>query len=321
MNFSQPIPHATQLPVPVPLPVRYTNCYTIDAEDGVVIVDAGMDTPDARDTWSQFIGHTGLDKRRVLGLFVTHFHPDHLGLAHWLSERVEAPVIMMHGEAQYIEKLRALRSDAGIRTFYGQHGVPDVIIDHWIALDRAFQEAVTLPSTVKTVHDHETWSLGNTTLEFLEQGGHTAHQGLVHLHEANALLTGDQVLARITPNVSLWPDGVANPLADYVSSLRDLTQLSHPLGLPAHEAAIPDVNQRVQELLTHHDQRNLKVMGFLQEGPALAYNLTRRLFQRPLDDYQLRFAVGETLAHMEFLKSEGRIGTFRRGDLLMYEKV
>lgn len=325
MNLLQPISRVTGLKVPVPLPVHYTNCYIIDTQDGYIVVDTGMDSMAAKGEWEAFIRQTDLDHSTVRLLFVTHFHPDHLGLAQWLSDRWRCPVTMMKGEAEFAGTLRSPErspeEDARTQAFYRVQNVPDAIINNWLTLDQAFRKTVTIPSVFETVTDGENKTIGAVELTFLEQGGHTGHQGLVYLPQQNALLTGDQVLARITPNVSLWPLGPTNPLQDYMTSLTRLLTLPHPLGLPAHESIIDDVNVRVTEILSHHERRNQKLLSFLHEGPAAAYDLTRRLFSRPLDDYQLQFAIGETLAHLEFLRAQERIAATQSDARIVYELV
>ncbi len=323
MKISRPLPHITQLLVPVPLPVHYTNSYVIDTENGYIIVDAGMDTAEARRVWEDFIADTKIDQATVRFIFITHFHPDHMGLAHWLSARLRAPIAMMGEEAQFAHNYAAhhQQSVERIREFYARHNVPDSLIDSWIALDRAFQETVTMPATIDPIQPEQTLRIGSMDLRFIEQGGHTGHQGLIYLPRQNVLVTGDQVLSRITPNVSVWPLGEKNPLASYLASLRRLLDLPHPLGLAAHEAIIPDVNRRVEQILEHHRQRNDKLIGLLSDSPKSAYELTRLLFQRPLDDYQVRFAIGETLAHLEFLKEEHQVGSTNHEGTLIYESL
>ncbi len=325
MNLSHPISQVTSLQVPVPLPVHYTNCYVIDTQDGYIIVDTGMDTVTAKGAWEEFIQHGGLDPSTVRLLFVTHFHPDHLGLAQWLSDRLDCPVTMMKGEAEFTATFRnperSPQQRAQMQDFYRAHSVPDLIVKNWFALDGAFRQTMTVPPAFETVLDGEARTIGSVDLTFVEQGGHTAHQGLIYLPQHNVLLTGDQVLSRITPNVSLWPSGPTNPLADYITSLRQLLALPHPIGLPAHETIIDDVNTRVMEILTHHERRNQKLLELLRHGPTTAYDLTRRLFTRPLDDYQLQFAIGETLAHLEFLRIQQRVATQQPEAAIVYELV
>lgn len=324
MDVSYPMAQITQLKVPVPLPVHFTNCYVIDTKAGYVVVDAGMDTVEARNTWVEFIDKTALPRSAVQFIFITHFHPDHLGLAQWLSDRLDAPVAMMAGEAEFsmdYGRQRTADHIAQIESFYVHHGVPQVIVTHWIALDQAFSEAITVPHKFDMLADRQTRLIGSEKLLFIEQGGHTPHQGLLYLPDRNVLFTGDQVLSRITPNISLWPLGEPNPLGDYIASLDQLSRLPHPMGLPAHEAVIPNVNQRITELMVHHDLRSNKLIDCLTAGPLPAYELTKLLFTRPLDDYQLRFAIGETLAHLEWLKYQGRVKVDHQPPLWLYARV
>lgn len=312
-----------RIDVPVPLPVKHTHCYAVDTGAGWLVVDAGMDTPEAREEWDLALkrypleGHTGL-------IFVTHCHPDHIGLAAWLSDRLEAPVAMMSGDADTAERYIRPKSDDEdrVRTFYHAHGVPDALVDGWIRLDQAFRRTLTLPTTIRRITDREIQTIGCVQFRFLEQGGHTDHQGLVFLAEEQILFTGDQVLSRITPNVSLWPNGEPNPLGRYLESLEYLKTLGPVRGLGAHENEIENVQERVGQLTRHHQTRNQDLLQILEEEPMDAYHVTPWLFsRRPLDDYQWRFALGETLAHLEYLVSTDEVARLHDGNLIRYQRV
>ncbi|MCL5116053.1 MAG: MBL fold metallo-hydrolase [Firmicutes bacterium] len=322
MPVTRITPHVVLLPVPVPLPVHHTNCYALDTEDGFILIDTGMDTPDARTAWQAYDAELGLHRNRVRLIFVTHFHPDHLGLAHWLSDRFEAPVAMMAGDADtaehYLDSPESL-TDETARNFYTAHGVPHDLLESWRKLDDAFHQTLSLPAVIERYHDGQTLNIGALRLQLIEQGGHTDHQGLVYLEDQNLLFTGDQVLARITPNVSRWPAGHSNPLDAYLNSLRMLLKLGHPQGLPAHEAMLDDVNVRIHELIAHHDRRNRDILGILGESPSSAYDLTPKLFRRNLDGYQFRFALGEALAHLEFLTQQDTVRVSQSHGIWIYE--
>lgn len=312
-----------RIDVPVPLPVKHTHCYAVDTGSGWLVVDAGMDTPEAREEWDQALkryplkGHTGL-------IFVTHCHPDHIGLAAWLSDRLEAPVAMMSGDADTAERYAHPKADDEnrARLFYHAHGVPEPLVEGWIRLDQAFRQTLTLPMSIRRTSDGEAQTLGSVGFRFLEQGGHTDHQGLVFLPEEQILFTGDQVLSRITPNVSLWPGGDPNPLGRYLESLEHLKALGPVRGLAAHEDEIKDVEERVRQLTWHHQSRNRDILAILETGPVDAYQMTPKLFsRRPLDDYQWRFALGETLAHLEYLVSQGEVKRLHDANHVRYQRV
>lgn len=310
MTIDYPAVGIARVPIPVPLPVETTNCYVLDSGDGLVIIDAGMDTPEARDAWDGAIRQLHLRETPVRGIFVTHFHPDHLGLAAWLSDRLEAPVRMIQGETETARQYLRPWTDGDwdqFRSFYTMHGLSREQTRAWWDLEQVFRHGLTMPAHVDPIHAGRTECLGGLRMAFLEQGGHTEHQGLVWLPERRILFTGDQVLARITPNVSVWPQSGANPLNEYLQSLHRLKALNAGLALPAHEAQIDHLNARIDVLFEHHRQRNERVLQLLTPGGQTGLELTHQLFDRPLHDYQLRFALGETLAHVEYLRHLGAV--------------
>lgn len=307
MVINQPLAHVSQLPIPVPLPVHYTNCYILETSEGMVLIDTGMDTPEARALWEQYLSHNPSPIRLII---VTHFHPDHLGLAFWLQQRVGAPVAMMRNEA-VAAQASVSEPDEHERqimtAFYEAAGVPRDLLGQWMDADRAFRSVVTLPSTWKLLDDGQILEFSSQRLVVMEQGGHTDHQGLIYLPQEKALFTGDQVLSRITPNVSLWPLRDPNPLNSYLTSLERLQNLGPILALPAHEAIIANLSQRIDELFLHHETRTTRLLELVQSQLQTAFELTQKLFTRPLNTYQMRFALGETLAHLAYLEHEGRI--------------
>lgn len=310
MTIDSPAVGIARVPIPVPLPVKTTNCYVLDSGDGLFIIDAGMDTPEARAAWEGAIRKLHLLETPVRAIFVTHFHPDHLGLAAWLSERLKAPVRMIQGEADTAHQYLGPWTDddwGQFRTFYTRHGLSLEQARAWWDLEQIFRQELTMPAHVDPIPPGQVDRLGTLSMVFLEQGGHTEHQGLVWLAESRILFTGDQVLARITPNVSLWPQSGANPLNDYLQSLDHLKALNARLALPAHEAPIDNLNARIDALFEHHRQRNERVLHLLKPGGQTGLELTHQLFDRPLHDYQLRFALGETMAHVEYLRQQGAI--------------
>jgi glyoxylase-like metal-dependent hydrolase (beta-lactamase superfamily II) len=130
------------------------------------------------------------------------------------------------------------------------------------------------------------------------------------------LLCGDAVLIKITPNISLWPHGRPNPLADFLQSLDLLATLRVDLALPGHGPLIRAFGERLAELRRHHDER-LGIMEQAADGSVTAFSICTAVFPTTvLSPHQLRFAMSETLAHLEYLVSVGRLerdgGTYRR---------
>jgi glyoxylase-like metal-dependent hydrolase (beta-lactamase superfamily II) len=125
--------------------------------------------------------------------------------------------------------------------------------------------------------------------------------------EDRLLICGDAVLIKITPNVSLWPHGQPDPLADFLRSLDTLSALDVGLALPGHGPLIHAFEQRLDELRAHHHQR-LEVVESAVEAGATAFAICARVFPTTvLSPHQLRFAMAETLAHLEYLVGVGRL--------------
>ena len=175
-----------------------------------------------------------------------------------------------------------------------------------------------LPSELVPLHDLQDVVLSNTTLKIFQQSGHTDHQAVIYDQAREVLFCGDQILSRITPNVSLWPNADPNPLASYLASLKSLKHIKVAQGLPAHEHLIDDLDARIDAIVAHHFERSEEILHLLDQ-PQTGYQVAQRLFKRPLNRYQMRFALSETLAHLEYLRLSSRIDR-EDSDLIVYHK-
>ena len=61
-----------------------------EMREGWTIVDSCVNRSEARKQWEQIFA-TQLEGLPVLRIIVTHMHPDHIGLAGWLSRHWDAP--------------------------------------------------------------------------------------------------------------------------------------------------------------------------------------------------------------------------------------
>lgn len=312
MDIRSPVPYVYQLPITVPFPVKVTNSYALDTGRGFLLIDFGMDGRLARREWQYYIDKLGLSSRTVRALFVTHFHPDHIGLSAWATEQFQAPLYLMNGEdLSFAEVRHGVFDRAAIirqADFWMSHGVPPNIAMQWHHAAKKMWSTVPCPSEMNPVVDGTEVTIGRFTFRVIEQRGHSPHQGVLYESHGNLLFTGDQILTRITPNVGLYSDsGDQNPLRAYLRSLDILMDLPDCLGLPAHEGLIASTHCRVEEIKAHHRQRSQQVKTLVVEHENSGYVLARQLFTRPLEGEQLRLALGETLAHLEFLRYRGHV--------------
>ncbi len=120
------------------------------------------------------------------------------------------------------------------------------------------------------------------------------------------MIAGDHLLPRITPAVGLYPESRPDPLGDYVASLERVVELAPRLALPGHGDPIADPAGRAREIVEHHRDRLDEAVAALAGAPRTGYELSYDLFPDDRGPGQRRFAVAETLSHLERLVVEGR---------------
>jgi glyoxylase-like metal-dependent hydrolase (beta-lactamase superfamily II) len=138
----------------------------------------------------------------------------------------------------------------------------------------------------------------------LELPGHA--DGHICLLRDGVLVAGDHLLGEITPTVGLYPESRPDPLADYLASLERTIELSPSLALPGHGEPVADPVSRAREIIDHHRRRLDEAAAALGPVPRTAYDVSVALFGENLDASGRRFALAETLAHLERLVREGR---------------
>ncbi|BBL79230.1 MBL fold metallo-hydrolase [Rubrobacter xylanophilus] len=295
-----------QLKLPVPFPLRFVSSYLFAGSGGWTVVDPGFDYPAAREVWEAAASGVGLDLGRgVERIVVTHLHPDHIGLARWLQERSGAPVLMLAREAEVARRVWDPERDLGeFVRFLVRNGM-----DEETARPTAGTTdlGIRVPEEIVPLNPGEKLRLGEVVARIIHTPGHSDYHFVLHDEERGMLVAGDQLLLKITPNIGLWPYTAPRPLRRYLSSIRELSGLSADLVLPGHGPLFHDLPGRVDELVSHHAQR-LEVMHAAFGGcPATPYEIARRVFPaEELSPHQLRFALAETLAHLEHLADEGR---------------
>ncbi len=309
-------PGLWSIPVPIPNnPLRYVLVYAIELSDGgVAIVDAGWNTDDAFDALSEGLAAAGGSISDVQAVLVTHIHPDHYGLAGRVREASGAWIGLHPADAvmlesrygntdQLVDEMLALMRDAGVP----EGKLPD------LALASIFLKSlVAMAAPDVLFEDGADLRLPGWTLRTIWTPGHSPGHTCFFSAERRLLLSGDHVLPRITPNISVHAQQFDNPLADYLDSLDKLRPLEPEEVLPAHEYRFADLESRLREIADHHEARLEEVESVLRDRPgSTAWAVTLRLrWSRPWEEIQSfmqRQANGETLAHLKVLELEGRV--------------
>ncbi|HET7478235.1 MAG TPA: MBL fold metallo-hydrolase, partial [Rubrobacteraceae bacterium] len=283
------------------------------------VIDPGFDYPPAREVWESKTAEIGLDlERDVARIIVTHLHPDHIGLVRWLEERSGAPVWMLEGE---IENARHVwdpdRGSEDFVRFLVRNGMDRETAEATAGTTRL---GIRLPERLNALHRDEEIELGSSAARVIHTPGHSDFHFVLHDEERRLLFAGDQLLLKITPNIGRWTYTAPHPLERYLDSIKGLRGMDVDLVFPGHGPLFHDLDGRIDELVLHHEER-LSVMHAAFDGePATPFEIARRVFADDLTHHQLRFALAETLAHLECLADEGR-AEYLDGDVVRYRAV
>lgn len=300
------------LRLPLPFRLDHVNVFLVEDGDGVAVVDTGIGDDATRAIWERLLAREARPITRVIG---THYHPDHVGMAGWLVERTGAPLLM--SQSDYLTALtiqlapEALEAEPW-RSFYQVHGLGQEAAEQLLTSGHRYLRMLTgLPRTFRRLIAGETLELGARRFKVLSGGGHAPEQIMLHCAEDNLLLVADQVLLRISPNVSVQAnDPWGDPLGIYLRSLASL-KAEIPAGtlvMPGHGLPFVGLHERIDELMAHHAARCEMVVEACRVRPLTAAALVPVVFGRTIDDpHQMGFALGEALAHANMLLRQSRL--------------
>lgn len=295
---------------PLPMALDHINVWAIEDGDGWAVVDTGVNTPDARAGWEAALAGP-LGGRPVTRVICTHMHPDHVGLAGWLAERFDAPLLM--SRLEYIT-MRMLVADSGpapdtAARFYRAVGWSDDQIESWRGRYGLFGKGVSRPpDSFVRMTAGETLEIGGASWRLVGGHGHSPEHICLWRVEDGVFISGDQVLPSISSNVSVWPtEPDADPLTDWLDSLEALRREVDPsvLVLPSHGLPFRGIHQRLDALARGHAVSLTRLLRSLKE-PKRAVDVFGSLFARPIGDGLLGMATGEALAHLNHLTAQGQ---------------
>ncbi len=302
----QVVPGVKWLRMPLPFAIGHINLWLLEDGDGWVIVDTGVCTEESQEVWDRTFAD-GMDGRRATRLIVTHLHPDHAGCAGWLAEKLDVELLMSREE--YL-LCRILVSDtgrpapqAGIR-FYKGAGYSQKALDIYQERFGTFGKYVSpLPESYRRLQDGDVLRIGANEWEVVVGRGHSPEHACLYCADLNLLISGDQLLPTISSNVSVHPtEPAANPLSDWMTSLRDLKEKTpeHVLVLPAHGKPFRGAHARLDQLIHEHDTGLAALLKTCKE-PKRAIDVFPALFKARITGSNLMFATGESIAHLNYL--------------------
>jgi glyoxylase-like metal-dependent hydrolase (beta-lactamase superfamily II) len=299
-------PGVHRVSIPLPFPPKEVAAWVIEGEDGAhTLVDTGMDTPGARGALLDGAGALGVTPASLAYVVLTHVHIDHYGLAGPVRAWSGAQVALHEREEalarRFVDDWPEDRK--GVAASFAAAGVPAEAVPALVAasdfihrLYPDFRPDVLLSGDRGPLPGGGGW-------EYILTPGHSPGHVVVYHPGRRILIAGDHVLPRISPNIGadLY---AADPLTDYVASLRRLRALEVDLVLPSHGEPFHDLRGRIDDILAHHEARNATLLGEM-DTPRTAWELTLAAFGA-LPPENLLHAFRETLAHLASLETDGR---------------
>ncbi|MGQ8874876.1 MBL fold metallo-hydrolase [Paenibacillus sp. TSA_86.1] len=310
-----------RIQITMSFPLRWVNSYILIEPDGQAsIVDPGPRTAETEQEWREALANLGLTFEDIHQIVLTHHHPDHLGLSGWMQQMSGAPVLMSARSRQETDYMwgDGASIEERLPEYYLLHGMPQhktvEIKEHM----KTFISQITPLPKVTIIADGGTLRMGGKAWIPVETGGHAPGHLSFYAPESREILCGDAVLPQISPNISLQPGSDPEPLQSYMDGLRRLSSLTVECAYPGHRNPFTRFTERTTELLAHHEERLAKLTERLQESSAHAYDICLHLFGDRLGTHQLRFAMSETLAHLQELIRRGLVSQEQQPEGIIY---
>jgi glyoxylase-like metal-dependent hydrolase (beta-lactamase superfamily II) len=290
---------------PLPWQLDHVHSYLLEADDGWIVVDTGLGTPDAREQWSQTLSELAAPVSRIV---ITHFHPDHIGGTGHLVELTGAPVSQSpidHETACSVwgEEGWALR----LAAWYRNHGLSAALADEVIDEAATLRANVLWPRTPEFIRPGDRLKAAGEDWEVVPMPGHADGQIVLLGVQTGRMIAADHILAPISPNIGLHPESAKDPLGDYLTSLQRTIALAPSICFGGHHHPIEDPVNRAEELRRHHHERLETTISVLGGETLSGYQVSLRLFGAELPTHGRRFAVAETLAHLVRLEIDEQI--------------
>jgi glyoxylase-like metal-dependent hydrolase (beta-lactamase superfamily II) len=298
----------------LPFQLNHVNIYLLADGDGWAMVDSGFGNEETIAAWTALF-EGPLAHVNITRLIVTHSHPDHVGLAGWIIERFGCPLYMSQVEylqSVYHQNRGTEDRKMAQRLFFRRHGMDENLTDMLLGRGQEYLKRVSvLPASYRRISHGDEISIGTRRFKVITGGGHALDQVMLYCAADKLFLSADQVLSKISPNVSVWavePD--QNSLGEYLASLASLTTTLpyDVLVLPGHGVPFYGLKTRIKQLADHHEERCGLIAAACQQTSKTSSELVPVVFhKRPLDPHQMGFAAGELIAHVNYMLVEGRL--------------
>jgi glyoxylase-like metal-dependent hydrolase (beta-lactamase superfamily II) len=323
-----------QVKVPMPLGpgLDHINVYLLEGTNGNLLIDAGWNTPEAFTALKQELLVDGFQIKDISHIAITHLHPDHYGLAGRIKEISGAKILMSEVESSMLEQRYMDVSSLldSVTEFLGASGIPKDDLPQFSKASMPVLDFVVPVKPDEMLNAESTIEMEPFKLKVIMTPGHSP--GHICFYEPNRkyLFAGDHILSDISPHIGLHPQSGENPLSDYLNSLQAMKELEVKFVFPGHGGVFSGLNQKIEALMGHHQEREWEIMKLISKGPKTAYQIAQEIPWMPggepigfikLATLDKRLAVLETLAHLQYLISQGKVTKDSRDQVNYYESL
>lgn len=299
----------------------HINTYLLEDDDGLTLVDTGNVGPDNQQFWQDVLD-SPLARKGVKRVLLTHGHPDHCGLAEWLCQTTGAELWLTAPELDAVRRLwrgSPLNYDQ-VKPFFLQWGLPE---EHFAAVQglldsfRFGTSDLDVP-VIRLIEEGEILTLAGQPWQVKCGFGHTPSNATLWQRETGLLITGDHLLPRISPNISLWWGSSPDPLGDYLDSIQTFRGMGDLVGLPSHGTTFGDLDTRIDMLTRFHYKRILRALEFCRDQPRTAYECVHPVLGKADNGAMIALIAGQAFAILAFLEQAGLVRRVE-GDIFRFQ--
>jgi glyoxylase-like metal-dependent hydrolase (beta-lactamase superfamily II) len=300
----------------LPFRLNHVNIYLLEDGDGWAMVDTGIGNDATIAAWTALF-EGPLAGKTISRVIVTHAHPDHVGQAGWMVQRFNCPFYMSQVEylsGVYHQNRQTPERVVNNRQFFRRHGMDEAITEQLLGRGQDYlKKTVPLPAAYTRLSDGDDLTIGTRKFRIITGSGHSPDQVMMYCAEDGLFLSADQVLSKISPNVSVWAHEPAeDALGSYLRSLKRLSEIlpDDVLVLPGHGVPFYGAKIRIKQLSDHHEERCQMIAAACKDTAKTSAELVPVVFfKHKLDAHQTGFAAGELIAHVNHMLAQKRLSS------------
>lgn len=309
--------HQIKVPRAAGAALDHTNVYIVEGTKGNLLIDTGLDTPEAFGALRDALKFGGFGFKDIPLIVATHIHPDHYGMVDKLKQLSGANVAISEIEAKFIDS-RYVKTDGllnQVKQLFKSNGVPEERLTELAEASMAIRESAGVVKPDIMLKDGDPITVASSEFKVIVTPGHSRGHICLYEPKRKVLFSGDHLLPDIFPHIGLHPQSGENPLGDFFKSLEALSKLEVNFIFPGHGSVFSGFSLRLGELSYYHEQRQRAITRVIESDTKSAYQVATELPWMPageavkfdkLSTSDKRMAVMETMAQLKLMMIEGK---------------